>query len=33
MLARLGGLPADEEAHGFEIKRDGMRAIGYLSGH
>ena len=29
MLARLGELPADEEAHGFEIKWDGIRAIGY----
>jgi len=33
MLARLGGFSADEEAHGFEIKWDGIRAIGYLSGY
>jgi ATP dependent DNA ligase domain len=29
MLARLGGLPADEDAYRFEIKWDGIRAIGY----
>src|SRR3954454_11216281 len=29
MLARLDRLPADEQAYGFEIKWDGIRAIGY----
>jgi len=29
MFARLDGLPRDEDAYGFEIKWDGIRAIGY----
>src|SRR5215211_1188060 len=29
MLARLDGLPRDEEAYGFEVKWDGIRAVGY----
>jgi bifunctional non-homologous end joining protein LigD len=29
MFARLDGLPRDEELYGFEIKWDGIRAIGY----
>ena len=29
MLARLGGLPGDQDAYGFEIKWDGIRAVGY----
>jgi bifunctional non-homologous end joining protein LigD len=29
MLARLGELPRDEQAHGFEVKWDGIRALGY----
>src|SRR5215208_6554672 len=29
MLARLDGLPAREDAYGFEVKWDGIRAIGY----
>ena len=29
MLARLGRLPADERAYGFEIKWDGIRALSY----
>src|SRR3954452_14640859 len=32
MLARTGPLPRDEERWGFEIKWDGVRAIGYASG-
>jgi bifunctional non-homologous end joining protein LigD len=32
MLARLGDLPRDEEAWGFEIKWDGVRAIMYGQG-
>ena len=34
MLARLGGLPRDEAAHGFEVKWDGIRAVAYIDhGH
>ncbi len=29
MLARLGKLPRDEERYGFEVKWDGVRALGY----
>jgi bifunctional non-homologous end joining protein LigD len=29
MLARLDGLPRDEERYGFEVKWDGIRAVGY----
>src|SRR5215211_4950964 len=29
MLARLDGLPRDDERYGFEVKWDGIRAIGY----
>jgi bifunctional non-homologous end joining protein LigD len=32
MLARLGDLPADEDAYGFEVKWDGIRAIGSWDG-
>src|SRR3954447_1238823 len=32
MLARTGGLPADEQAWAFEIKWDGVRAIAYAEG-
>src|SRR5215212_11577152 len=32
MLARLGELPADEDAYGFEVKWDGIRAIGSWDG-
>src|SRR3954452_19555157 len=32
MPARLGELPADEEAYGFEVKWDGIRAIGFWDG-
>jgi bifunctional non-homologous end joining protein LigD len=31
MLARLAKLPADEDRYGFEIKWDGVRALGYLA--
>src|SRR3954447_14148024 len=30
MLARLAPLPPDEERWGFEIKWDGVRALGYV---
>jgi len=32
MLARPGGLPHDQDAWGFEIKWDGVRALGYAAG-
>jgi bifunctional non-homologous end joining protein LigD len=32
MLAKLGKLPRDEERWGFEVKWDGVRALGYASG-
>src|SRR5215213_7194944 len=30
MLARQGGLPRDDDAFGYEIKWDGVRAVGYV---
>ena len=34
MLAKLGGLPADDAAYGYEIKWDGVRAIAHVdAGH
>ncbi len=30
MLARLGGLPDDEDAYAFEVKWDGMRALAFV---
>ena len=34
MLARLGTLPRDEDAYGFEVKWDGIRALAYFDhGH
>lgn len=32
MLAKTGTLPADDDAWGFEIKWDGIRAVAYLDG-
>jgi bifunctional non-homologous end joining protein LigD len=32
MLARMGKLPSDEDAWGFEIKWDGVRALGFADG-
>ena len=32
MLARLGDLPANDERWAYEIKWDGVRAIGYVEG-
>ena len=34
MLARMGGLPRDEDAFGFEVKWDGVRAVAHVdAGH
>ena len=32
MLARAGKLPKDDAAHGYEVKWDGVRALGYVEG-
>ena len=32
MLARLGELPADDDAYGYEVKWDGVRALAYARG-
>ena len=32
MLARLAKMPAEEQHYGFEIKWDGVRALGYVAG-